>query len=132
MSSIILTTALPTFPRKPAGLRNIQARPIPSNSLPAGSLWGKASSALSLSSIICATTLPVFKRNPFWDEKKKDCRWQQDFADRSLISLSPERHSASAWQIQKWILTVIHWTEHRVPMKELEKLPKELKGFSFT
>jgi hypothetical protein len=25
------------------------------------------------------------------------------------------RGSASAWQIQKWILTVIHWTEHRAP-----------------
>jgi hypothetical protein len=23
--------------------------------------------------------------------------------------------SASAWQIQKWMLTVIHWTEHKVP-----------------
>jgi hypothetical protein len=25
------------------------------------------------------------------------------------------RGSASAWQIQKWMLAVIHWTEHRVP-----------------
>jgi hypothetical protein len=25
------------------------------------------------------------------------------------------RGSASAWQIQKWILTIIHWTEHKVP-----------------
>jgi hypothetical protein len=25
------------------------------------------------------------------------------------------RGSASAWQIQKWMTTAIHWTEHRVP-----------------
>ena len=25
------------------------------------------------------------------------------------------RDSASAWQIQKWMLIVIHWTEHKVP-----------------
>ena len=25
------------------------------------------------------------------------------------------RGSANAWQIQKWMFTVIHWTEHRVP-----------------
>jgi hypothetical protein len=25
------------------------------------------------------------------------------------------RGSVSAWQIQKWVLTAIHWTEHRVP-----------------
>jgi hypothetical protein len=36
--------------------------------------------------------------------------------------------SASAWKIQKWMLTIIHWTEHKVLMKELEKVPKELKG----
>jgi hypothetical protein len=26
------------------------------------------------------------------------------------------------------MLTVIYWMEHRAPMKELEKVPKELKG----
>jgi hypothetical protein len=26
--------------------------------------------------------------------------------------------------------TVIHWTEHRVPSEELEKVPKKLKGFA--
>jgi hypothetical protein len=36
--------------------------------------------------------------------------------------------SASSRQIQKWVLTAIHWTEHRVPMEDLEKGPKELKG----
>jgi hypothetical protein len=25
------------------------------------------------------------------------------------------RGSASAWQIQKWMPTAIHWTEHMVP-----------------
>jgi hypothetical protein len=27
----------------------------------------------------------------------------------------------SAWQIQKWMLTVIHWTEHRVPKGARER-----------
>ena len=27
------------------------------------------------------------------------------------------RPSGSAWQIQKWMLTSIHWTEHRVPSR---------------
>jgi hypothetical protein len=37
---------------------------------------------------------------------------------------------ASAWQIQKWMLTVIYWMKHRPPppMEELEKAPKELMG----
>jgi hypothetical protein len=30
--------------------------------------------------------------------------------------------SDSAWQIQKWMLTAIHWMEHKVPVKELEKV----------
>jgi hypothetical protein len=28
------------------------------------------------------------------------------------------------------MFTAIHWTEHRAPMKELEKGTKKLKGFS--
>jgi hypothetical protein len=40
------------------------------------------------------------------------------------------RGFASTCQIQKWVLTVIHWMEHRSPMKELEKVPKELKEFA--
>jgi hypothetical protein len=28
------------------------------------------------------------------------------------------------------MLTVIYWMEHRVPNEELEKVPKELKGFA--
>jgi hypothetical protein len=47
---------------------------------------------------------------------------QQEPADRSL------RDSDSAWQIQKWMLTIIHWTEHKVHNEELKKVPKELKG----
>ena len=39
------------------------------------------------------------------------------------------RGSASARQIQKCMLTVIHWMEHRVP-KEGVKVLKELKGFA--
>ena len=36
---------------------------------------------------------------------------------------------ASAWQIQKSMLTVIYRMEHRAPpMEELEKVLKELKG----
>jgi hypothetical protein len=40
------------------------------------------------------------------------------------------RGSASAWLIQKWMLTVIYWTEHRVPNEEPEKITRELKGFA--
>jgi hypothetical protein len=39
-------------------------------------------------------------------------------ANKSLLTWTQEschlRISASAWQIQKWMLTVIHWMEHRV------------------
>jgi len=42
------------------------------------------------------------------------CGCQQDLADRSLIQLVPER-LCQCLKIQKWMLTVIHWTEHRVP-----------------
>jgi hypothetical protein len=28
------------------------------------------------------------------------------------------------------MLTAIHWAEHRVPMKELKRVPKEVKGFA--
>jgi hypothetical protein len=38
------------------------------------------------------------------------------------------RGSASAWQIQKWMLTVIHWTEHRVPNEGDREILRELKG----
>jgi hypothetical protein len=34
---------------------------------------------------------------------------------------------ASAWQIQKWMLTVFYWMEHRAPNGGA-KVPKELKG----
>jgi hypothetical protein len=37
------------------------------------------------------------------------------------------RVSAKAWQVQRWRLTVNHWTEPRVQMEELEKRPKELR-----
>jgi hypothetical protein len=36
--------------------------------------------------------------------------------------------SASAWQIQKWILTAIHWTEHRVPNEGARESPQGAKG----
>jgi hypothetical protein len=34
----------------------------------------------------------------------------------------------SVWQIQKWIFTVIHWTEHKVPNEGAREIPRELKG----
>jgi hypothetical protein len=37
---------------------------------------------------------------------------------------------ASARPVQKWMITVVHWMEHRSSMKELEKVPMELKGFA--
>ena len=38
------------------------------------------------------------------------------------------RGSTSAWQIHKWMLTVIHWTEHKVPNEGARVIPRELKG----
>ena len=58
----------------------------------------------------------------------------RSIAYASKILLTGPWHSsllwvyANAWQIQKWMLTVIYWMEHRASMKELEKVPKELKG----
>jgi hypothetical protein len=42
------------------------------------------------------------------------------FSMNLRIKESSQEHHArkwqpSAWQIQKWVLTAIHWTEHRVP-----------------
>ena len=37
--------------------------------------------------------------------------------------------SASAWQIQKWMLTVIHWTEHRVPSVGARENTQLAEGF---
>jgi hypothetical protein len=42
------------------------------------------------------------------------CGCQQVLAERDWYSC-PLRGSASAWHIQKWKFTAIHWTEHRVP-----------------
>ena len=35
---------------------------------------------------------------------------------------------ASTWQIQKWILTVIYWMEHRAPNGGARESTQELKG----
>ena len=45
---------------------------------------------------------------------KHFCGCQQVLADRTWYSCLL-RDSASAWQIQKWMLTANRWTEHRVP-----------------
>jgi hypothetical protein len=37
---------------------------------------------------------------------------------------------ASAWQIQKWMLSVIHWMEHSVPREGARESTQELKGSS--
>jgi hypothetical protein len=37
------------------------------------------------------------------------------------------RGSASAWQIQKWMLTAIYWTEHRVPTEVARKRTQGIK-----
>jgi hypothetical protein len=39
------------------------------------------------------------------------------------------RGSASAWQIQKWMITVIQWMEHWVSHEEAREIPRKLKGF---
>jgi hypothetical protein len=48
----------------------------------------------------------------------------------SLVDLSPEWKSLllKTLQIQKWMLTVIHWTEHQVPNEGAIEIPRELKG----
>ena len=38
------------------------------------------------------------------------------------------RGSASTWQIQKWMLTAIHWTEHRVPNEGARERTKGAEG----
>jgi hypothetical protein len=40
---------------------------------------------------------------------------QKGFADRFSWYSSLSWSYASAWQIQKWMLTVIYWMEHRAP-----------------
>jgi hypothetical protein len=37
---------------------------------------------------------------------------------------------ASAWQIQKWMLTVSYWMEHRAPKKGAGESTEEAKGVS--
>jgi hypothetical protein len=46
------------------------------------------------------------------------------------IALSCE--AASAWQIQKWMLTVIYCTEHRAHNEGARKSTQGSKGFSNT
>ena len=36
--------------------------------------------------------------------------------------------SASAWQIQKWVLTVIYWMEHRAPNEWARECTQRAKG----
>jgi hypothetical protein len=38
------------------------------------------------------------------------------------------RASASAWQIQKWMLTIIHWTKHRVPNERTRESMQGAEG----
>ena len=38
------------------------------------------------------------------------------------------RGSISAWQIQKWVLTVIHWTVHRVPSERAREITQRAEG----
>ena len=39
------------------------------------------------------------------------------------------RGSVSAWLIQKWMLTAIHWTEHRILNEGARENAQEAKGF---
>ena len=36
--------------------------------------------------------------------------------------------SASAWQIQKWMLKIIHWKEHKVPNEEARESTQGAEG----
>jgi hypothetical protein len=38
------------------------------------------------------------------------------------------RGSASAWQTQKWMFTLIYWMEYKVPNEGARESTKELKG----
>ena len=38
------------------------------------------------------------------------------------------RGSVSAWQIQTWMLTAIHWTKHRVPNEEVRERTQGVEG----
>jgi hypothetical protein len=38
------------------------------------------------------------------------------------------KSSASAWQLQKWMLTVIHWIEHKVPNEGARERAQEAEG----
>jgi hypothetical protein len=38
------------------------------------------------------------------------------------------RDSASAWQIQRWILSANHWTEHRVPSGDAREKTQGAEG----
>jgi hypothetical protein len=38
------------------------------------------------------------------------------------------RASASAWQIQEWMVTIIHWTEHKVPNEGARESTKGAEG----
>jgi hypothetical protein len=38
------------------------------------------------------------------------------------------RSSTSAWQIQRWMLTAYHWTEHRVPNEGAQKSTQGAEG----
>ena len=55
-------------------------------------------------------------------------------ADASKSLLTGARYScllrafASAWQIQKWMLTIIHWTEHKVPSEEAREITQGAEG----
>ena len=42
------------------------------------------------------------------------------------------RGSASAWQIQKWMLTFIHWTEHTLPNEGARESTQEAEVFCST
>jgi hypothetical protein len=57
--------------------------------------------------------------------------WQGEPNDRSLLTgvwySCLLWGSAIAWQIQEWMLTVIHWMEHKVSNEGAREIPRELK-----
>jgi hypothetical protein len=50
--------------------------------------------------------------------------WRDVFVERYCLL----KGSASAWQIQNWMLTAIHWTEHRVFNEGARERTQEAKG----
>jgi len=71
---------------------------------------------------------------PTWDPSHKQPPNPHTIADANKILLTEAwygcllRGSATAWQIQKWMLTIIHWAEHKVPNEGARESTQRTEG----